>query len=162
MTKPLYRRHAVQLFLFLSLTAIYPSLLARSAGKKQITKQTLTVNATNPGDKAFKERNFPKADSLYTSELQKNPASTELLGKLSRVQVTLGESIDFENTDERLKHYHKAAEYARAAITLDSTYAKGHSWLAASLALMADKIGTKEKIKRAHEIKHETAKILSA
>ena len=142
-----YRSRYLCLILSFSMTALFPASQGLTAGK--------TVSTLHLADKALWEMNYQKADSLYTSELQQNPENVELYWKMSRLQVSQGESINSENSDLRLQHYRKAAEYARKAISLDSTNAKGHTWLAASLGIMADKIGTKEKLKRAGEIKKE-------
>ena len=106
-------------------------------------------------DKELRKMNYPKADSLYTSELRKNPGNAELCWKLARLEVSVGESVSSENAAAALQHYRKAAEYARRSIRLDSTNSKGHTWLAASLGIMADNIGTREKLNRANEIKRE-------
>ncbi len=106
-------------------------------------------------DKELRKMNYPKADSIYTMILHKNPDNAELYWKLARLQVSLGESIPYEKNDARLQHYHKAEEYALTCISLDSTNGKGHTWLAASLGIIADNVGTKEKLKRAREIKRE-------
>ncbi|MEI8032570.1 MAG: hypothetical protein WCH05_04410 [Chlorobiaceae bacterium] len=107
------------------------------------------------GDMAYWAMNYQKADSIYTIELQRTPANAEIYWKLARLQVSLGEAEEPSKGEERLKHYRKASEYARTCISLDSTLAKGHSWFAVSLGIMADKIGTKEKLARANEIKRE-------
>ena len=99
--------------------------------------------------------NYAKADSIYTTLLQQQPDNAELHWKLARLQVSVAESITSDKTDSRLRHYRKAETYARNSIAIDSTSSKGHTWLATSLALMADKIGTKEKLQRANEIKRE-------
>ncbi len=106
-------------------------------------------------DKELRKMNYSKADSIYTMILRKNPDNAELYWKLARLQVSLGESIPYEKNDARLQHYHKAEEYALTCISLDSTNGKGHTWLAASLGIIADNVGTKEKLKRAREIKRE-------
>jgi tetratricopeptide (TPR) repeat protein len=106
-------------------------------------------------DKELREMNYAKADSIYTSELRKNPGDAELCWKLARLQVHIGESISSEDADAGLLHYRKAVEYAHTSITLDSINSKGHAWLAASLGMMADKIGNREKLKRANDIKRE-------
>ncbi|MEI7823879.1 MAG: hypothetical protein WCI01_01175 [Chlorobiaceae bacterium] len=118
-------------------------------------KKERTGTLLDLADKELREMNYPKADSIYSAELLKNPGSAELYWKLARLQVSIGESVSPENTDAGLLHYRKAAEYARTSISIDSTSSKGHSWLAASLGIMADKIGNKEKLKRANEIKRE-------
>ncbi|WP_076790428.1 lipopolysaccharide assembly protein LapB [Chlorobium sp. KB01] len=104
-------------------------------------------------DKAFWNMNYPTADSIYTAELHRNPRNADLYWKLARLHVSLGESVDRNKKDERLRYYRKALEYAKTSITIDSTIAKGHSWYAAALGIMADKTGSNEKLNRAKEIK---------
>lgn len=142
-----YRSRYICTALCYSLTALLPANNNLTAEKRE--------SLINIADKALWEMNYPKADSLYTSELQKNPENVELYWKLARLQVSIGESINAENSDLRLQHYRKAEEYARAGISLDSTNAKGHTWLAASLGMRADKMSTKNKLKQAGEIKKE-------
>ena len=120
-----------------------------------LSKKERIITAADLADKEFRRMNYPKADSIYTSELRKNPGNAEFYWKLARLQVSMGESISSENANAGLQHYQKAAEYARTCINLDSTNAKGHTWLAASMGIMADKVGTKEKLNRANEIKRE-------
>ena len=146
-----YRFRWLYAFLFLSVTALSPTSSAEAAKAK--AKRAATP--VEVADEALWHMNYPKADSIYTSELRNNPGNTDLNWKMARLQVSLGEAVPPGNTDARMQHYHKAAEYARTCISLDSLNAKGHTWLAASLGLMADKIGTKEKLKRAKEVKHE-------
>lgn len=132
-----------------SLVALIASVTPEAPEKEQ------TKTAVDLGDREVRKMNYPKADSIYTSELRKNPGNAELCWKEARLQVSIGESIAAENADGALQHYRKAAEYARMSISFDNTNSKGHTWLAASLAMMADKIGTKEKLNRASEIKRE-------
>lgn len=142
----------VFLLLLLSLTALFPAIAAKKAktAKLQPTETPIEI-----ADEAVWQMNYAKADSIYSSELHHNPCNADLHWKMARLQVSLGESLPKGNTDARMLHYRQAAEHARTSITLDSTNAKGHTWLAASLGMMADKIGTKEKLRRAQEIKHE-------
>jgi tetratricopeptide (TPR) repeat protein len=126
-----------------------------SASPAEAAKAKRTPSPIDVADEALWHMNYTKADSLYSVELRNNPANADINWKIARLQVSLGESVPPDNTDARMQHYRKAAEYARASIALDSLNAKGHTWLAASLGMMADKIGTKEKLKRAKEIKHE-------
>ena len=136
-------------FMAVALIALISSVTPELSKKERIS------TATDLADKELRRMNYPKADSIYTSELRKNPGNAELYWKLARLQVGMGESISSENANAGLQHYHKAAEYARTSISLDSTNAKGHTWLAASIGIMADRIGTKEKLNRANEIKRE-------
>ncbi len=139
---------------------IYPFLAVSliiliSSAPPEATRKERARTPVELADKELREMNYPKADSIYSSELRKNPGNAELFWKLARLQVSIGESVSSEQANAGLQHYHKAAEYARTSISLDSTNAKGHTWLAASLAIMADKIGNKEKLNRAKEIKRE-------
>jgi len=141
----------VTLALF-SLTALFPAIAAKKAKTVKIKP---TVTPIEIADEALWKMNYPVADSIYSSELHNNPSNVDLYWRMARLQVSLGESIVHDNSDARMQHFRKATEYARTGITLDSTNAKSHTWLAASLGMMADKIGTKEKLKRANEIKRE-------
>jgi len=139
----------LSLLLAFSLIALIASITPENPGKERSRR------AVELADKELRKMNYPKADSIYTSELRNNPGSAELCWKQARLQVSLGEFLSSENADAALQHYRKAAEFSRTSISLDSTNSKGHTWLAASLAIMADKIGTKEKLNRAAEIKRE-------
>ena len=144
-----YRYRLIYLFLAFSLIALCPPTLIKAAEKKQ------THTLINLADQELLKMNYPKADSIYTQLLRKSPDNPELYWKLARLQISLGESIPSEKNDIRQQHYRKAEEYARTTISLDSTNGKGHTWLAASLGMMADNAGTKEKLKRAASIKRE-------
>ena len=146
-----YYRRLFVLLLF-SLAALSPVIAAKKA-KPVIIKPTATP--IEIADDALWKMDYPIADSIYSTELHYNPCNVDLYWRMARLQVSLGESIPKGNSDARMHHYHKAAEYARNGIALDSTNAKNHTWLAASLGMMADKIGTKEKLRRAQEIKRE-------
>ncbi len=137
------------LLLAFSLIALIASVTPEKPAKER------TRRAVDLADKELRKMNYPKADSIYTSELRNNPGSAELCWKQARLQISVGEFLSSENADAALQHYRKAAEFARTSISLDSTNSKGHTWLAASLGIMADKIGTKEKLNRAAEIKRE-------
>ena len=138
---------------YASLLVLLATLLP--APPSEAAKAKRKVSPIEVADEALWHMNYPKADSIYSSELHNNPCDADLQWKMARLQVSLGEAVPPGNIDARMQHYHKAAEYARTSIALDSTNAKGHTWLAASLGMMADKTGTKEKLKRAKAIKHE-------
>ena len=142
----------VYVFLLFSLTALFPAIAAKKAKKATIKPTETPIEIA---DEALWQMNYSKADSIYSAELHNNPCNADLHWKMARLQVSLGESFPKGNFDARMLHYRKAAEYARTSISLDSTNAKGHTWLAASLGMMAEKIGTKEKLKRGQEIKRE-------
>lgn len=112
-------------------------------------------------DKAYMALEYSRADSLYNTMLKSSPDNIDLYWKLSRLNICVAESIKPEETARRMPYYVKAVDFARKAVTIDSTNAAAHTWLAAALAVKADKIGTKEKLKRAKEIKLELDKALA-
>ena len=147
------------------LVAVF-SILVCVALLAAVTQPYTAKNKTIPpprqdiGEMAFREMDYRKADSIYSAELLKNPSSAELYWKKARIQVSLAEGLDYGNHEERLREFRKAEEFARKSVSLDSTSSKGHAWLAASLGMMADNIGAKEKLKKANEIKSELDKSL--
>jgi tetratricopeptide (TPR) repeat protein len=111
-------------------------------------------------EQAFWKMEYTKADSIYTAELWKSPDNAEIYWKKARLQISIAEGIDFGKQDEQQRDFRKAEEFARKSVSLDSTSSKGYAWLAASLGMMADNIGAKEKLKKANEIKRELDKAL--
>jgi len=109
----------------------------------------------NRADKALWKMNYAQADSLYTLVLRDKQGSAELYWKLARLHISQSETIPDKKNEARQTHYRKAEEFARSSISIDSTNSKGHTWLAASLGMMADNAGTKEKLQRAVKIKQE-------
>ncbi|MDP8305517.1 MAG: hypothetical protein RAO75_03205 [Candidatus Chlorobium antarcticum] len=120
---------------------------------KAATPQAAT--AINSGDRAFWKMQYHKADSLYSIAATHEPRNAEIWWKLARLEVSLGESLRHDRTEERVAHYRKAVVHARRSIAIDSTSADGHAWLAAALGLAVEKSGTKEKLRSAGEIKQE-------
>jgi tetratricopeptide (TPR) repeat protein len=116
--------------------------------------------ALDAADKAFRSLRYEEADSLYTTMLQTGQESSDLYWKLARLNITIAESIDPGESTKRMPFYTKAVDYARKSVQLDGNNASAHTWLAASLALKADRIGAKEKMNRAAEIKKELEKAL--
>jgi tetratricopeptide (TPR) repeat protein len=116
--------------------------------------------ALDTADQAFRSLRYEKADSLYNSMLQTGKESADLYWKLARLNISIAESFDPDESAKRIPYYAKAVEYARKSVELDNNNANAHTWLAAALALKADKIGSKEKVKRAEEIKQELNRAL--
>lgn len=106
-------------------------------------------------DRAYLNLDYSRADSLYTSMIETDPKNPDIFWKMSRLYVSIAEAMNPKDLKRRLPYYARAVDFARTCITLDSTCAAGHTWLAASLGVMADRIGAKEKINRANEIKRE-------
>jgi tetratricopeptide (TPR) repeat protein len=111
-------------------------------------------------DQAFRALRYEEADSLYNTIIQNKQESASLYWKLARLNISIAESIDPDESAKRIPWYGKAVDYARKSVELDGNNASAHTWLAAALALKADKIGSKEKVKRAEEIKKELDKAL--
>ncbi len=137
------------------------------ARQLKTTAKATPVTTTNKttelaaADNAFMSLQYSVADSLYKCMLETSPENADLYWKLARLNITVAESINPSESAKRIPYYTKAVDYARKSVALDSTNANGHTWLAASLALKADKIGAKEKVKRAGEIKRELDKALA-
>ena len=111
-------------------------------------------------DHAFISLEYEKADSLYSAMRQSSPENADIFWKMARLNVSIAEAISPKDAARRMPYYTKAVEYARKAVAIDSTSASAHTWLAASLAVKSDRIGTKEKLARAKEIKRELDKAL--
>lgn len=116
--------------------------------------------ALDAADQAFKSLRYEKADSLYNVVIQEGKESSDLYWKLARLNISIAEAIPPSEREKRMLWYAKAVEYGRKAVQLDENNASAHTWLAAALALKADKIGSKEKLNRAAEIKRELDKAL--
>lgn len=104
------------------------------------------------GEEAFDQIDYARAIAIYESALQKYPEEPQLLWRLSRTYVTLGEAIEPEKKEELFR---KAELYARACIRANENIAKGHTGLAAALGSIALISGNKAKAKFSQEIKRE-------
>ncbi len=112
-------------------------------------------------DHAFMSLHYERADSLYNAIRQSHPADADVYWKLARLNVTMAEAISPKEAAQRMPFYNKAVEYARKAVALDNANGAAHTWLAASLAVKADRLGNKEKLARANEIKQELDRALA-
>jgi tetratricopeptide (TPR) repeat protein len=106
-------------------------------------------------DQAFMSLDYERADSLYDAMRLSCPGNADIYWKLARLNISIAESINPKEAARRMPFYTKAVDYARKSVSIDSTNAAAHTWLAAALAVKSDRIGTKEKLARAHEIKRE-------
>lgn len=114
-----------------------------------------TSTSIDAADKAFIALDYDKAEALYNNLTDTMPESADLYWKLARLNISLAEAIDPKEKALRLPYYSKAVEYAQKSVQLDNSNASAHTWFAAALALKADKVGAKEKVKRAAEIRQE-------
>ncbi|ASQ91655.1 hypothetical protein CHL67_05500 [Prosthecochloris sp. GSB1] len=121
-------------------------------------------NASNPliekADAAFYAMDYRLADSLYTLSQDIHPGDPSVYWKLSRLYVSMGETILPEETEARRPYFEKAVEFAETCTEIDDTVPEGHTWLAASLGVLSDNAGPREKIKRANIIKNELERAL--
>lgn len=141
--------------LLLALLASLPAAPAVAVAEEMPPVEARTVRALNRADAAFWKMRYREADSLYGAALRENPACSEILWKLARLEVSRGESLRRDMKEERIAHYRRAVEYGRRSVALDSTSSAAHAWLAAGLGLLSEKSGTKEKLRNAEEIKRE-------
>lgn len=119
-----------------------------------------TGTPLDAADRAFMALRYEEADSLYNCLAASKPESADLYWKLARLNISIAESMSPDDKSGKMPHYTKAVEYAQKAVQLDNNNASAHTWLAAALALKADKLGAKEKVRRAAEIKKELDKAL--
>lgn len=111
----------------------------------------LGSDAIKNGDDEFVRFNYEAATSLYESILKASPNNPEVLWRLSRVYICMGDIQ--ESQEQREAMYRKAVEYARLCVAADENNANGHAWLGASLGSVAMFEGSRSKVKLCNEIK---------
>lgn len=109
-------------------------------------------SALERGDREFASRNYPLAMAVYDSALTAASDSAEVLWRLSRLFVCIG---DVSPEGERLELYRRAEAYAARSISCDSARSEGHTWRAAALGSMAVFEGSKAKVRLCTVIKQE-------
>ncbi len=110
------------------------------------------------GDEAFFKIDYPAAVTVYESALQSNPDNAEILWRLARVYVCMGEVAIEEDQSQLLQ---AAVKYARLGILHDSTKAEAHTWLAGALGYLALNAETGEQVRLSNEVKNEVDWALS-
>ena len=131
------------------------------AAKPYKTSSRQNLSGTlQTADSAFYAMNYEAADSLYSLILEEDSENADANWRLARLYVSMGEALPPENTEERQPYYEKAVQHAEACIMNNDVIAEGHTWLAASLGVLADNVGPREKIKRANIIKSELDRAL--
>jgi tetratricopeptide (TPR) repeat protein len=113
---------------------------------------------TATGDDAFLRIDYPTAVAAYESLLQESPRDPEILWRLARVYVCMGEVA---GEKERVALYNIAVSYARRCIQADSTRSEGHTWLAGALGYVALYGGLSEQVALSHELKSEVDRALA-
>ncbi len=110
------------------------------------------------GDAAFERIDYPAAAASYEDALQVQPDQPEVLWKLARVDVCMGEVAEGERRDSLLK----AAElFARRCVAADPGIAAGHTWLAGTLGYIALDAGLSDQVKIARELVEEADRALA-
>jgi tetratricopeptide (TPR) repeat protein len=103
-----------------------------------------------PGDDAFVKMDYISAARQYDSVLQLVSPSPDLLWRLARLHIAMGDVVEGKERDD---HYALAVEYARRCTTVDTTNSDGYAWYAAALGSAAMDVGARRKIEVAKEIK---------
>ncbi|MHB1050884.1 MAG: tetratricopeptide repeat protein [Bacteroidota bacterium] len=104
------------------------------------------------GDDAFVRQEYIEAISIYESGLNSSQDKSELLWRIARCYISLG---DVTKREEREPMYRKAEMYATQAVEADSLNADAHCWRAVSLGYIAIYEGVRAKVAAANEIKRE-------
>ena len=82
------------------------------------------------GDGYLREEEYSKAQEVFERALETEPENSELLWRLAKVQLRIG---DEALEEEKLDIYRKGEEYAERAIELDPQSPDAHYWYASLL-----------------------------
>ncbi len=104
------------------------------------------------GDSAFFMIDYPRAVVAYETVIRATPRDPEVLWRLARVYVCMGEVAAEDGRDEL---YLKAERYARRCIAADSSNVHGRTWLGAALGYRALYAPSGEQIRLSHEMVKE-------
>ena len=110
------------------------------------------------GDADFFRIDYPAAVAAYESALKQTPDDPEILWRLARVYVCLGEVADERH---RVPLFKTAESYARRCIQVDSLNGEGHTWLAGALGYAALYEGIGEQVSLSHELLKEVTRALA-
>ncbi len=110
------------------------------------------------GDEEFARIRYPEAEAFYDSALATSADSAEVLWRLARVYVCLG---DVSPRELRLDLYRRAEAFALRCIRADSTKSEGHTWRAAALGNIAMFEGGKTKVRLCYAIRSELMRGIS-
>ena len=101
------------------------------------------------GDEAFFRIDYSSARALYESALVDDGNDPEILWRLARLLVCLGEILPL---DDAQPLFRTAEQHARRCIELDSTSSPGYTWLAASLGYIALQAGIRDQVELSGEL----------
>jgi tetratricopeptide (TPR) repeat protein len=108
--------------------------------------------AIKTGDDAFIRQEYAAAISVYESALPVAENKSELLWRIARCYINMG---DIAKREEREPFYRKAEIFATQAVQADSLNADAHCWRAVSIGYIAIYEGVRAKVAAANEIKRE-------
>lgn len=111
-----------------------------------------TPSAVKNGDEAFIRQEYTVAISIYEEGLAVSNDRSELLWRIARSYISLG---DVTKREEREPMYRKAEMYATQAVEADSLNADAHCWRAVAIGYVAIYEGIRAKVAAANEIKRE-------
>ena len=110
------------------------------------------LSSLTEADREFESNNYSSAVAIYDSLLISSEDSSDVLWRLARVYVCMG---DIAPRDQKQHLYRRAGAFAERAITADSTKPEGHTWRAAALGNIAMFEGAKTKVQLCTVIKSE-------
>jgi tetratricopeptide (TPR) repeat protein len=104
------------------------------------------------GDAAFKNQRYDEALTLYKEELSVTPDDAQLLWRMARTYVSMG---DVAKKEVREQYYRSAGMYADSAVDCDSLNSDAHCWRAITVGYISMYEGTRSKVKMANVVKSE-------
>lgn len=109
------------------------------------------------GDAAFIRIDYVNAAGCYEEALSDHPQEPELLWRLARVYVCMGEVAAGET---RARLLQLAEKFARRCIEIDSLKSEGHTWLAGALGYLALDENFSHKIPLSQELNKEALRAI--
>jgi tetratricopeptide (TPR) repeat protein len=114
--------------------------------------------ARTAAEAAFARMDYIAAVPAYETALRADPNDPDLLWRVARAYVCMGEVAEGSDRTQWMK---KAESAARSCIRLDSSRSEGHSWLAGALGYVALDASPAEQVSLAREILSETEKAVA-
>jgi tetratricopeptide (TPR) repeat protein len=101
---------------------------------------------------------YSSAVDFYTAALDQRPDDPDILWRLARAYVCMGEVDEGDKCTELCT---KAESYALRCIQRDSTRAEGHTWRAAALGYITLDAGMAQQVKLSHQLLREVNQSIS-
>jgi tetratricopeptide (TPR) repeat protein len=122
---------------------------------------TLVVSDPSPvvaaGDDAVYRIRYDAALNAYASALKQSPRDPEVLWRLARLYVCMGE---VGGDSVRGSLFRTAEGYAREAIAIDSSRSEAHTWRAGALGYLAYYAPVREQASLVREVLRETERAI--